>query len=54
MGAGMIEEIDTGSRGRKRSYRLTAAGKTALRQEYDRLQTLAADYRECFGEEVHR
>ncbi|MBR3866444.1 MAG: helix-turn-helix transcriptional regulator [Butyricicoccus sp.] len=54
VGAGMIEEIDTGSRGRKRSYRLTAAGKTALRQEYDRLQTLAADYRECFGEEVHR
>lgn len=52
VGAGMIEEIDTESKGRRRSYKLTAAGKTALQQEYDRLNTLAADFRRCFDEEV--
>ena len=49
VGAGMIEEIDTASKGRKRSYKLTPAGEAALRQEYDRLQTLTADYKKCFS-----
>ena len=53
VGAGMIEEVDAESKGRKRSYQLTAAGNKALRQEYERLNTLTADYQRCFAEEVH-
>ncbi len=41
--AGMIEE--TRVEGRKRSYRITAAGWAALETEYQRLLTLTADYR---------
>lgn len=48
VGAGMIEEVDTASRGRKRSYRLTAGGRLALQQEVDRLNTLTADYEKHF------
>ena len=53
VGAGMIEEVDAESKGRRRSYKLTPAGETALRQEYNRINTLAADYQRCFCEEVH-
>lgn len=41
--AGMIEE--TGTEGRKRSYRINAAGRAALDTEYRRLEQLAEDYR---------
>ena len=37
--------------GRKRSYLITEAGKTALAEEYRRLQLLAADYEACMREE---
>lgn len=51
VGAGMIEEVDTASGGRRRSYRLTAAGRRALAQEFDRLNRQAADYRRCILKE---
>ena len=38
--------------GRRRSYILTEKGRTALREEYDRLNRQTADYRRCFGEEA--
>ena len=41
--AGMIEE--TAAEGRKRSYRINAAGRAALDAEYRRLEQLAEDYR---------
>ena len=47
--AGMIEE--TKVEGRRRSYRITAAGRQALDEEYRRLQTLAEDYRRILPEE---
>lgn len=37
--------------GRRRSYILTTRGRTALREEFDRLNRQSADYRRCFGEE---
>jgi DNA-binding PadR family transcriptional regulator len=37
--------------GRKRSYLITAAGRTALEDEYQRLQKLMADYESCTGKE---
>ena len=47
--AGMIEE--TKVEGRRRSYRITAAGRQALEEEYRRLITLAEDYRRILPEE---
>ena len=47
--AGMIEE--TKVEGRRRSYRITAAGRQALDEEYRRLQTLAEHYRRILPEE---
>ncbi len=47
--AGMIEE--TKVEGRRRSYRITAAGRQALAEEYRRLITLAEDYRRVMPEE---
>ena len=44
----MIRE--TASHGRKRSYILTEKGKTALENEYRRLQILTEDYRTFTGE----
>lgn len=41
--AGMIEE--TAVEGRRRSYRITAAGERALAEEAERLETLLGDYR---------
>ena len=41
--AGMIEE--TAAEGRKRTYRITGAGRAALNAEYRRLEQLAEDYR---------
>ena len=35
--------------GRKRSYLITAAGRKALEDEYQRLLILAADYARCTG-----
>ena len=49
LSAGMIAE--TKVEGRKRSYLITEAGKTALAEEYRRLQLLAADYEACMREE---
>ena len=46
--ADMIRE--TASHGRKRSYILTEKGKTALENEYRRLQILTEDYRTFTGE----
>ena len=46
--AGMIEE--TKVEGRRRSYRITAAGRQALEEEYRRLITLAEDYRRILPE----
>lgn len=37
--------------GRKRSYLITAAGRTALEDEYQRLQKLMADYESSTGKE---
>lgn len=48
LAAGMIAE--TKVEGRRRSYLLTEAGGQALAAEYQRLQTLSADYR-CYTEE---
>ena len=47
--ADMIEE--TRAEGRRRSYLLTDRGREALRKEYDRINTQAADYRRIFEEE---
>ena len=47
--AGMIRE--TKVEGRKRSYLITGTGAKALRDEYERLMRLAADYRAALGEE---
>ena len=47
--AGMIEE--TKVEGRRRSYRITAAGRQALEEEYRRLITLAEYYRRILPEE---
>ena len=41
--AGMIEE--TAAEGRRRSYRINAAGRAALDADYRRLEQLAEDYR---------
>lgn len=48
LSAGMIRE--TKVEGRKRSYLITPAGKTALEEEYRRLQTLTADYQRITGQ----
>jgi len=45
--AGMIRE--TKSEGRRRSYILTEVGQTALKNEYERLQRQAEDYRRLMG-----
>lgn len=46
--AGMIEEMAV--EGRRRSYRITAAGEQALAEEARRLETLLEDYRRfCIG-----
>ena len=37
--------------GRKRSYLITAAGRKALADEYQRLQKLMTDYETCTGKE---
>ena len=47
--AGYIQE--TKVEGRKRSYRITDAGRKALESEYRRLQSLTADYEACMGQE---
>lgn len=47
--AGMIRL--TRAEGRRRSYILTDRGREALKGEYDRICTQAADYRRVFGEE---
>ena len=38
--------------GRKRSYLITAAGRKALADEYQRLQKLMIDYETCTGKEA--
>lgn len=48
----MIRE--TKAQGRRRSYLLTQQGERALRQEYDRIQAQAADYRRLMKEETER
>lgn len=48
--AGMIEE--TAVEGRRRSYRITAAGELALAEEARRLEALLEDYRGFGGEEA--
>ncbi len=46
--AGMIEE--TAVEGRRRSYRITAAGEQAMAEEARRLETVLGDYRRfCIG-----
>lgn len=47
--SGMIEE--TKVEGRRRSYRITAAGRQALAEEYRRILILAEDYRRVMPEE---
>lgn len=47
--AGMIQE--TKVEGRRRSYRITAAGRRALEEEFRRLTRLVEDYRTCYKEE---
>ena len=37
--------------GRKRSYLITAAGRKALEDEYQRLQKLMTDFESCTGKE---
>ena len=39
------------SEGRRRNYKLTAAGEERLRQEYERILRQAEDYRRLGGEE---
>ena len=46
--AGMIEE--TKAEGRRRSYRITPAGQSALEAEYRRLRVLVTDYEACIHE----
>ena len=46
--AGMIEE--TKAEGRRRSYRITSAGQSALEAEYRRLRVLVTDYEACIHE----
>ena len=45
------EEVirETKAEGRRRSYILTDAGRTALKTEYDRLQRQAEDYKRLMG-----
>lgn len=43
--------VETKVEGRRRSYLITKKGRDMLEAEYRRLQTLAADYRACTGEE---
>ena len=43
--AGMIEE--TKAEGRRRSYRITPTGQSALEAEYRRLRVLVTDYEAC-------
>ena len=50
--AGMIRE--TKVEGRRRSYLLTDLGRQRLREEYDRINAQAQDYRGIFGEEEKR
>ena len=47
--AGMI--VETRVEGRKRSYRITEAGRRALEEEYRRLLRLAEDYRTHYRKE---
>ena len=47
--AGMIRE--TKVEGRRRSYLLTDTGRQRLREEYDRINAQADDYRRFFGKE---
>ncbi len=49
---GMIRE--TKAQGRRRSYLLTHWGEEILRQEYERIQAQAADYRRLMGEETEQ
>ena len=49
LAAGYIRE--TKVEGRRRSYLITEAGRTALSDEYRRLQQLTADYTACMGQE---
>lgn len=43
--AGLIEQ--TSMEGRKRTYAITGAGRDLLREEYERLHIMAADYDRC-------
>ncbi len=43
--------VETRAEGRRRSYRLTAAGKTLLENEVARLRALLRDYETLMGEE---
>ena len=43
--------VETRAEGRRRSYRLTAAGKTLLENEVARLRALLRDYETLRGEE---
>lgn len=47
--AGFIRQ--TKVEGRRRSYLLTQKGAAALKEEYDRIQAQAADYRRLMNEE---
>ena len=49
LSAGMIRE--TKVEGRRRSYLLTDTGRQRLREEYDRINAQADDYRHFFGKE---
>ncbi|MCI9403066.1 MAG: PadR family transcriptional regulator [Oscillospiraceae bacterium] len=49
LSAGMIRE--TKVEGRRRSYLLTDTGRQRLREEYDRINAQADDYRRFFGKE---
>ena len=43
--------VETRAEGRRRSYRLTAAGETLLENEVTRLRALLCDYERLMGEE---
>ena len=49
LSAGMIRE--TKVEGRRRRYLLTDTGRQRLREEYDRINAQADDYRRFFGKE---
>lgn len=49
--AGMIREVN--AIGRRRSYILTDAGKDVLANEFRRLQSQIADYKDVFGGANH-